>query len=135
MTVPFDFSAQSLATLAREDAARALAEDVGDGDLTAGLVDPARRVRARVLARESAVICGAPWVQAALLQVDASLQLKWLVDEGQRCASDQVVLEVEGLARSLLTAERTALSNCRKFSAVATATARYVDAVRGTRAE
>ena len=76
--------APALAALAREDAARALAEDVGAGDLTAGLVDSARRAQARVLARESAVICGAPWVQAALLQVDASLQIKWLVDEGQR---------------------------------------------------
>jgi nicotinate-nucleotide pyrophosphorylase (carboxylating) len=62
----FDFSTDAIARLAQLDAARALAEDVGSGDLTAALVDPARRVRARVLLRESAVLCGQPWAQAAL---------------------------------------------------------------------
>jgi nicotinate-nucleotide pyrophosphorylase (carboxylating) len=135
MTAPFDFSAAAVAELARADAARALAEDVGDGDLTAALVDPARRAQARVLAREPAVICGAPWAEAALRQVDASLQVRWLVAEGQRCAADQVVLQVEGPARSLLTAERTALNFLQLLSAVATKTASYVEAVRGTRAQ
>ena len=61
MSTAFDFSPAAIAELARGDAVRALAEDVGAGDLTAGLVDPGRRAVARVLARESAVICGAPW--------------------------------------------------------------------------
>lgn len=135
MTVPFDFSPDSVAGLAREDAARALAEDVGAGDLTASLVPAGRRARARVLARESAVICGAPWAEAALRQVDPALQVRWLVAEGARCTAGQVVLEVEGAARSLLTAERTALNFLQMLSAVATKTARYVDAVRGTRAQ
>jgi nicotinate-nucleotide pyrophosphorylase (carboxylating) len=135
MTVLFDFSPAAVAALARADAARALAEDVGDGDLTAGLVDPARRAQARVLAREAAVICGAPWAEAALRQVDPTLQVRWLVSEGQRCAADQMVLEVEGAARSLLTAERTVLNFLQLLSAVATKTATYVDVVRGTRAE
>ena len=130
----FDFSAAAVAELARADAARALAEDVGSGDLTAGLVDPVRRARARVLAREPAVICGAPWVEAALRQVEPSLQVHWLVHEGLRCEADQVVLEVEGSARALLTAERTALNFLQLLSAVATRTATYVEAVRGTRA-
>ena len=131
----FDFSPRAIADLARADAARALAEDVGAGDLTAALVDPARRARARVLAREAAVICGAPWAEAALRQVDSSLQVRWLVAEGQRCSADQVVLEVDGPARSLLTAERTALNFLQLLSAVATKTAAYVEAVRGTRAQ
>lgn len=135
MAVPFDFSPSAIADLARADAARALAEDVGDGDLTAGLVDPARRAQARVLAREAAVICGGPWAEAALRQVDPSLRVQWLVGEGERCAADQVVLQVEGPARSLLTAERTALNFLQLLSAVATKTAGYVDAVRGTRAQ
>lgn len=134
MTVPFDGSPGAVAHLAQADAARALAEDVGAGDLTASLVDPGRRVQARVLAREAAVICGAPWVEATLQQVDPSLQASWLVAEGQRCAADQVVLEVVGSARSLLTAERTMLNFLQLLSAVATATATYADAVRGTRA-
>jgi nicotinate-nucleotide pyrophosphorylase (carboxylating) len=134
MTAVFDFSPAALAELARADAARALAEDVGDGDLTAALVAPARRAMARVLARESAVICGAPWVEATLRQVDPALQVNWLVREGERCARDQVVLEIEGAARSLLTAERTALNFLQLLSGVATKTATYVEAVRGTNA-
>jgi nicotinate-nucleotide pyrophosphorylase (carboxylating) len=135
MTAVFDFSPAAIAELARADAARALAEDVGSGDLTAALVDPARRAQARVLAREAAVICGAPWAEATLLQVDPSIHLRWLVREGERCTPDQVVLELEGPARGLLTAERTALNFLQLLSAVATKTAQYVEAVRGTRAQ
>ena len=131
----FDFSPSAIGQLAREDAASALAEDVGGGDLTAGLVDPSRRAHARVLARESAVICGAPWVEATLRQVDPSASIRWLVAEGGRCAADQVVFEAEGSARGLLTAERTMLNFLQLLSAVATKTARYVDVVRGTRAQ
>jgi nicotinate-nucleotide pyrophosphorylase (carboxylating) len=130
----FDFSPDRVSELAGADAKRALAEDVGAGDLTAGLVDPARRARARVLARESAVICGAPWAEAALRQVDPQVEIHWLIAEGQRSVADQVVLEIEGSARGLLTAERTALNFLQLLSAVATKTAIYVEAVRGTRA-
>jgi nicotinate-nucleotide pyrophosphorylase (carboxylating) len=138
MTNFFDFSDTAVAELARLDAARALQEDVGAGDLTAGLIDPYRRARARVLAREAAVICGAPWAQAALQQVDPDIKIVWRVQEGQRCAPDQVVLELEGSARALLTAERTALNFLQLLSAVATKTASFVDAVQsvpGNRAQ
>jgi len=135
MTARFDFSPEHLAAQAQADAARALAEDVGPGDLTAALVDPNRRARARVLAREPAVICGGPWVDAALRQIDPAVQIHWLVHEGLRSAADQVVLEIEGSARALLTAERTALNFLQLLSAVATRTAAYVEAVKGTRAQ
>ena len=129
-----EFTAVDLAELARADVARALAEDVGSGDLTASLVDPARTASARVLAREPAVICGMPWVEAALLACDPQARLVWHVTEGQRCAVDQVVLEIEGNAQALLTAERTALNFLQLLSAVATKTATFVAAVAGTRA-
>ena len=129
-----DFTAADLVELARADVARALAEDVGTGDLTAALVDGGRQARARILAREPAVICGVPWVEAAVLACDASASLTWHVGEGQRCATDQVVLEIEGNAQALLTAERTALNFLQLLSAVATKTAVFVDAVQGTRA-
>ncbi len=131
MTTAFDFSPAALAALAQIDAARALAEDVGAGDLTAGLIDATAQAKARVLAREAAVICGAPWVQATVQQVDPTVQIHWLVGEGQRCTPDQVVLEMTGSARALLTAERTALNFLQTLSAVATKTANYVDAVQG----
>lgn len=131
MTPYFDFSLDAVAALAHTDAARALQEDVGAGDLTAGLIDPGRRAQAHVLAREAAVICGAPWAQAALQQVDPAIRIVWRVQEGQRCTPDQVVLEMEGSARALLTAERTVLNFLQLLSAVATKTASYVDAVQG----
>ena len=117
------------------DVARALQEDLGGGDLTADLIDPARRARARVLARESAVLCGAPWAEAALRALDPGVRITWHVQEGQRCAADQVVLEIDGNARALLSAERTALNFLQLLSAVATKTRTYVDAVAGTRAQ
>ncbi|MFN3735910.1 carboxylating nicotinate-nucleotide diphosphorylase [Hydrogenophaga sp.] len=129
-----DYTAADLAELARQDVARALAEDVGTGDLTAALVDPARPARARILARESAVICGTPWVQAAVHALDPNARLTWHVTEGQRCEANQVVLSIEGLAQPLLSAERTALNFLQLLSAVATKTATFVQAVAGTRA-
>ncbi|WOO34070.1 carboxylating nicotinate-nucleotide diphosphorylase [Diaphorobacter limosus] len=125
---------ESIAALARADVARALQEDLGSGDLTAALVPEGRRCRARILAREAAVICGAPWAEAALRALDPTVSLTWLVAEGQRCATDQVVLEIAGDARALLSAERTALNFLQLLSAVATKTAIYVEAVKGTRA-
>ena len=129
MTPNFDFSPESIAFLAKADAARALQEDVGAGDLTAGLIDPARRASAYVLARESAIICGIPWARAALQQIDPGLKVSWCVQEGERCKLDQVVLELEGSARALLTAERTVLNFLQLLSAVASKTASYCDAV------
>jgi len=121
--------------LAQADAARALAEDIGAGDLTAGLIDAARQARAQVLARESAVVCGSAWVEATVRQLDPQAQLLWHVKDGERCEAGQVVFEVRGLARALLSAERTALNFLQLLSAVATKTAVYVDIVKGTRAQ
>ncbi len=136
MTTPFfDFSPASVATLAEADVARALLEDVGSGDLTAALVDANRHTRARVLAREAAVICGAPWVDATLRQVAPTATWQWLVAEGQTCHPDQVVLELQGPAQQLLTAERTALNFLQLLSGVASRTAEHVRAVVGTRAQ
>ncbi|QCB46642.1 carboxylating nicotinate-nucleotide diphosphorylase [Hydrogenophaga sp. PAMC20947] len=129
-----DFSASDIQALARADVARALAEDVGPGDLTAALVDSSRNARARILAREAAVICGVAWVEAAVLACDPDARLTWHVTEGQRCQADQVIVEMEGNAQALLTAERTALNFMQMMSAVATKTATFVEAVVGTSA-
>lgn len=135
MTSVFDFSSQSVAELARSDVARALSEDVGEGDLTAGLVDATRRARAVVIAREDAVVCGGPWAVAAMRQMDPQATITWAVPEGGRCRPGQPVVEIRGSARALLTAERTALNFLQLLSAVATKTAAYVEAVKGTRAQ
>src|SRR5262249_41006507 len=117
---PWITDMQMLAESADEDASRALREDVGAGDLTASLVEAGRHASARILAREAAVVCGRPWVEATLRRVDPALKARWRVEEGQRCAANDVVLEIEGPARSLLTAERTVLNFLQLLSAVAT---------------
>lgn len=135
MSQAFDFSPVSIEQLAQTDVARALYEDIGQGDLTAGLIDPARQAHARVLARESAVVCGQAWVQAAIRQLDAQAAIVWHVADGQRCAANQVVFEVQAQAQALLSAERTALNFLQLLSGVATRTARYVEVVAGTAAQ
>ena len=135
MTQVFDFSDEAVAQLASVDVARALAEDVGGGDLTAALIDPAAQARAHVLARESAVVCGSAWVEAAVHQLDPQARIVWHVRDGERCAANQLVFEVQGQARALLTAERTALNFLQLLSAVASKTAAYVAEVKGTQAQ
>ncbi len=130
-----DFSPAALAAIVQADVDRALAEDVGSGDLTAALVEPTRAARARVLVREPAVLCGQPWVEATVRALDPQARITWHVAEGGHCVADQVVLEIEGRAQALLSAERTALNFLQTLSAVATKTAHYVDLVAGTRAQ
>lgn len=130
-----EFTLVDLRELALRDVSLALAEDVGAGDLTAALIDAERPARARIVAREAAVICGTPWVEAAVLSLDPQARLTWHVTEGQRCVPDQTVLTIQGLAQPLLTAERTALNFLQLLSAVATKTAVFVDAVAGTCAQ
>ena len=134
MKSPLDTLEAPLRAQVLLDVARALQEDLGAGDLTAGLVPADRRVRARILVREAAVLCGAPWAEAALRTLDPAVELTWHVAEGGRCAADQVVLTMQGDARALLSAERTALNFLQLLSAVATKTRSYVDAVAGTKA-
>ena len=114
---------------------RALAEDIGTGDVTARLVRADQRGKARVIAREPAVLCGAPWVDEVFRQIDPGVGVTWQVAEGSRVQADQVLFTVEGASRSLLTGERTALNFLQALSGTATETARYVDAVRGTGAQ
>jgi nicotinate-nucleotide pyrophosphorylase (carboxylating) len=114
------------------DVARALAEDVRNGDLTAQLLPAAQIAHARVITREDAVIAGRPWFDACLRWMDPACQIDWQVNEGDSVSADTVLVEITGLARALLTAERPALNFLQTLSAVATATRPYVDAVRGT---
>ncbi|WP_077001087.1 carboxylating nicotinate-nucleotide diphosphorylase [Variovorax sp. KK3] len=130
----FDFTSAQMDELAVSDARRALREDAGDGDLTAALVPAGRRAAARVVAREQAMLCGAPWVEAVVRQLDPQAAFTWHGMEGLPFSAGQVLFEIKGDARALLTAERTALNFLQLLSGVATKTARYVAIVRGTRA-
>ncbi|MBQ5945986.1 carboxylating nicotinate-nucleotide diphosphorylase [Massilia sp. ST3] len=112
----------------------ALLEDVGTGDLTGMLVPSDTRVQARVIVREEAVLCGAPWFEGVMLAVDQDLEIDWKYAEGDLMAADSVVCTIAGSPRSLLTAERAALNFMQLLSGVASATRKYVDVVAGTNA-
>ena len=115
--------------------ARALAEDLGEGDVTAGLIDSAQQAQATVITRQSATIAGAPWVNEVFQQVDPSINIEWKVTEGQRAPQDTVLIELTGSAASILTAERTALNFLQTLSATATSANRYASLVQGSKTQ
>ncbi|WP_343731614.1 carboxylating nicotinate-nucleotide diphosphorylase [Duganella sp.] len=112
----------------------ALLEDVGSGDLTGLLVPEGGRAKARVIVREDAVLCGAPWFEGIMNCMQAGVEIDWKYAEGDLMNADSVVCTIEGPARALLTAERAALNFLQLLSGVATATRKYVDVIAGTRA-
>ena len=120
-------------TLAFEENIRlALAEDIGAGDWTAMLVPEALQVNATVTVREQAVLCGAPWFEAVMLQIDPRIGVVWEFAEGALMPANAPVCRIAGPARSLLTAERVALNFLQLLSGVATVTRDYVQLVEGT---
>ncbi|WP_370444289.1 nicotinate-nucleotide diphosphorylase, partial [Candidatus Burkholderia verschuerenii] len=112
----------------------ALAEDVGGGDHTGRLVPADVRRTARIIVREDAVLCGAPWFDEVMRRVDPSIEVEWQYREGDRMAANTPVVLLHGPARSLLTAERNGLNFLQLLSGVASATRRYVDSIEGARA-
>ena len=117
-----------------ETVSRALGEDIRTGDVTAILVDPSKKAHARIITRQPAVVCGRPWVDEVLRQVDPTIISKWHTKEGDQVLAGDLLLELSGMARSLLTAERTALNFLQLLCGTATRTNTYVQMVEGTRA-
>lgn len=110
-----------------------LACDIGDGDITAELLPPQQTVTAQIITNETAIICGVEWVTQAFQQVDSSLVLTWQVEDGDTVEPGQRLLSIRGNARSIVTAERTALNGLQTFSGVATVTQQYVKQLAGTK--
>jgi len=113
----------------------ALAEDVGSGDITAQLVPADRHATATVLCREAAVICGSAWVAEVFRQLDAGIDVEWLVRDGTLVAPATRIFTAQGPARALLTAERSALNFLQLLSGVATTARHYADRVRHTQVQ
>ncbi len=113
----------------------ALSEDVGGGDVTAALVPASQQVRASVVAREPAILCGTDWFDAAFRALDPNIRIEWLTRDGGRILPDMTVVRVLGSARPILTGERTALNFLQTLSGTATAASRYVEAVAGTQCQ
>jgi nicotinate-nucleotide pyrophosphorylase (carboxylating) len=109
----------------------ALAEDIGRGDWTGMLVPARQRVRARVIAREAAVLCGRDWFDGIFQRLDPTARLDWSLEDGAWTTPDQAVVSIDADARALLAAERPALNFLQLLSGTATITRRHVDAVAG----
>ncbi|MEO0364340.1 MAG: carboxylating nicotinate-nucleotide diphosphorylase [Pseudomonadota bacterium] len=126
-------TAERLAADRDRAVAQALAEDVGSGDVTASLVGLAQMAEAQVIVRETAVLCGTQWFDAVFAAVDPEVEIRWHFEDAERIESDQVICEINGPARSILTAERTALNFLQTLSGTATLTAQYAELIEDTK--
>ena len=136
MSHPLDSTrADPLDAEIERNVAAALAEDVGAGDLTAQLVPESLITGATVISREHAVLCGTAWFECCFSKLDARIKINWKAANGDRVAPNQILCELEGPARALLTGERTALNFLQLLSGVATKARQYADLVAGTRAQ
>ena len=134
-TQKYPHGSQAFNNLVSANVALALAEDIGNGDLTALLIPASQQTQATIISRENAVICGIDWVNACFHQLDNNIKINWQVNEGDKIASNQVLCEISGNARAILTAERCALNFLQTLSAVATQTREYVEAIADTKAQ
>jgi nicotinate-nucleotide pyrophosphorylase (carboxylating) len=114
------------------DVRAALAEDIGTGDVTAQLLPQEQAARGRVITREDAVLCGVAWVDETFRQLDPQIRLTWHAQDGAAVRAGELLLEIAGHARALLSGERTALNFLQTLSGTATAAQRFVAAVAGT---
>ena len=117
------------------DVTRALAEDLGAGDLTARLIPEDRQARARLMTRENGVLCGVEWFRRTFEELDPDVEIFWHHADGDEIVAGSSLCELDGNARAMLTAERTALNFVQLLSGVATRTRMFVRAVKGTRAK
>lgn len=127
-----DRSVQSLEEVIQVNVKDALAEDIGEGDLTAPLIDPDEVAGAKIVARQSLVLAGHPWATEVFRQLDESILVDWYIEDGERAEAEDVICKLIGPARPLLSGERTALNFLQTLSATATTTAKYAAAIEGT---
>ncbi len=113
----------------------ALEEDIGGGDLTAQLIHVTARARAQVIAREDAILCGSAWFTRCFSKLDPAVSVVWQAQDGEKIVAGQQLCQIDGQARALLTAERSALNFLQMLSGVASKTRHFVDLVAGTRAQ
>ena len=115
------------------DVRKALFEDVGTGDVTAALLPMDLQVNAKIISREPMLVCGQSWVDSTFAEVDSEVNMQWLVKEGEWLAKPTDLCQIRGLARSILTAERTALNFLQTLSGTATQVHYYLEKLKGYR--
>lgn len=125
----------SLQSSIQDQVRRALAEDVGDGDITAALIPADRQAQATIISREPAILCGTAWADEVFRQVDPQIKIEWLAADGDRLIPNQPFCRMSGPARGLLTGERCALNFIQTLSATATRSQHFADLVEGTGAK
>ncbi|WP_335960671.1 carboxylating nicotinate-nucleotide diphosphorylase [Acinetobacter bereziniae] len=111
---------------------QALQEDIGDADITALLTPEDEQATATIISREDMVLAGQPWVNALIKAYDPTVKITWLKNDGDVVKANEMIYQLAGSARSLLTVERPALNFVQTLSAVATKTAEYVKYLEGT---
>ena len=126
MSIEFDYP---LAAEISRNVDAALSEDIGAGDLTASLVPGDRSVKATVICREAGVLCGTAWFDACVARLDPSAKVTWHAADGERIGANQLLCEITGNGRALLTAERSALNFLQLLSAVASKARIYADEI------
>lgn len=110
----------------------ALLEDIGEADLTAQLIDINTSAKATIISRQSAIFCGQPWASEVFKQLSADIEQSWKVRDGDKLEPDQIICELSGPARPILTGERAALNFLQTLSGTATRAHKFVAAVRDT---
>ncbi len=110
----------------------ALQEDIGSGDISVSLIPAEERAVAQVICRETAVICGQPWVNEVFRQIDPSIDIDWEVSEGAQCQGNDLIFKAYGSAKNILSAERTALNFLQILSGTASIARRYAELVQHT---
>ncbi len=120
------------ATVIQANVAAALAEDVGSGDITAALISADTQAAARIITREDGVLCGRAWVDEVFAQVDPTIRVNWLSEDGQSISAGDTLFSLSGPARALLTGERCALNFLQLLSGTASRCKHYADLVAGT---
>lgn len=118
----------------RQQVTQALQDDIGDGDITAQLLPVDKHIKAEIISRDKAIICGQAWVNEVFQQVNTAIQVEWLVQEGEQVQAGQRLCALMGLARDILTAERCALNFLQTLSATASITHHYVQLIAGSKA-
>lgn len=121
----------------QQDVTKALFEDLNglpasEGDITANLISQGSHVEATIITREDCVLCGIAWVDEAFRQVNEDITVSWFKQDKDNCKADDVLCHIKGPAKSILTAERTALNFLQLLSGTSTTTKYYVDALSGS---
>lgn len=112
---------------------QALAEDIGSGDITAQLIPSDESIRANVITREDAILCGKAWVEEVFKQLDKNVEISWFAEEGEQLSANQKIFSLSGNARSILTGERCALNFLQSLSYTATVSREYAQLVADTK--